>query len=239
MQVELAEAYEVLVGGEGAAGVFLTCEHASERLVEPWEWPAEDRWLVGTHWAYDIGASDLTRELAAALGAVAVLARFSRLLIDPNRRLDAPDLFRDRAEGQPVRLNQGLSAEERQRRVERLYRPFHDAVDRQIAQRGAAIVMAVHTFTPTYEGQARDVEVGVLYDDDEELAATLCAAFAATGLVARLNEPYSGKDGLIYSAHRHARAAGRRAVEIEVRQDLAVEAVVRRKLVEVLHRELG
>ena len=44
------------VVGDVRAPVFLTCEHASQRLPEGWSWPAPDRRLVGTHWAYDLGA---------------------------------------------------------------------------------------------------------------------------------------------------------------------------------------
>jgi predicted N-formylglutamate amidohydrolase len=45
--------------------------------------------------------------LSAAVAAPAVIAQFSRLLVDANRPLDSPTLFRDVADGQPVHLNQG------------------------------------------------------------------------------------------------------------------------------------
>ena len=51
--------------------------------------------------------AELTRELSAAVAAPAVIAQFSRLLVDANRPLDSPTLFRDVADGQPVHLNQG------------------------------------------------------------------------------------------------------------------------------------
>jgi len=43
---------------------------------------------------------------AAALNGPAVIARFSRLLCDCNRPLDAPTLFRTVADGKPIALNQ-------------------------------------------------------------------------------------------------------------------------------------
>jgi predicted N-formylglutamate amidohydrolase len=46
-----------------------------------------------------------------------------------------------------------------------------------------------------------------------------------------MNEPYSGKLGLMYSVDRHAKKHGRRPIELEVRQDLAVDPVVRRRVV--------
>ncbi len=235
MEIEYQDAYE-RIAGPSTASVLLTCEHASERLPEPWEWPAQDRWLVGTHWAYDIGASELTRDVCQALGSPGILSRFSRLLIDPNRPLDSDTLFRESAEGRAVALNSGLSTEQQRERIERLYRPFHDAVSRSLESCAAPVVLAMHTFTPVYEGQQRALEIGVLFDEEEELARRVQALLQEQGLIVELNEPYSGRAGLIYSADFHAKAHGRRALELEVRQDLAVEASVRRKIVDVLSR---
>lgn len=238
MEAFVEDAVEVVLGQTGRAPFLLTCEHASERLPEPWQWAPEDRWLVGTHWAYDIGAEDLCRELAEALGATAVLSRFSRLLIDPNREDSARDLFLALAEGREVALNRGLTPEERERRLSRFWRPYHATVDRELARIDAPVVLSIHTFTPVFAGVAREVEIGVLYDEEEELAERARVALAATGLVVRMNEPYSGRAGLIYSARHHAVNHQRRALELEVRQDLAVEAVVRSKVVSAL-RELS
>jgi len=219
-----------------APAVF-TCEHASERLPGPWTWPELDRRLLGTHWAYDLGAADLCRELAHASRAAAVLSRFSRLLADPNRAVDSPDVFRAFAEGLPVELNRAVTAEDRERRLA-LHRGYHEAADRAVEASTAKTLLAVHTFTPIYEGAARDVEVGVLFVDEERLAAELHLRFVRAGFRAALNEPYSGKDGLLYSVERHAVKHGRRPLELELRQDLAMDPVVRARVVEVVTRFL-
>lgn len=235
--VEIEEAWEVVRGG-GHAGVLITCEHASQRLPEPWRWSERDRRLVDTHWAYDLGAAELAREYAEAIGATAVLARFSRLLADPNRPEDSPTLFRDVAEGQPVELNVAIDPAEREIRLDGYYRPFHEAVDREVAASGAPILLAMHTFTPLYEGTPRELEVGVLFDEEEALAAELLEAFAKAGLRVAPNEPYSGRAGLIHVVDRHARTHGRRAIELEVRQDLAVDAEFRARFLQVLAAHL-
>jgi predicted N-formylglutamate amidohydrolase len=100
----------------------------------------------------------------------------------------------------------------------------------------AEILFAVHSFTPVYEGRPRHLEVGILYDTDEELAVRVRDRLAEDGLEVKLNEPYSGKEGLIYSADFHAAAHSRCAVEIEVRQDLVVDDAFRRRLVDALTR---
>ena len=229
------EAWEA-VEGSPEAPAFLTCEHASERLPPGWSWPERDRRLVGTHWAYDLGAAEITLDLAAALRAPAVLSRFSRLLADPNRAEDDASVFRGEAEGEPVELNQRIDDADRQRRLEGYHRPYHEAIDRRLGESRAEILFSIHTFTPVYEGQVRKVEVGVLFDKQEALANELAEAIAAAGFATALNEPWSGREGLIYAAERHAGAHGRKALELEVRQDLAVSAEVRARLVPVLAR---
>lgn len=225
--------HEAYVAREGAADaiVFLTCEHASEAFPAPTVFFEEDAWLRGTHWAFDLGAEPIVHALADALDAPAVLAAFSRLVCDPNRAEHEPSLFRDVAEGRPVHLNVGLTDEERARRLSAYHRPFHEAVDAALAQSSAKVLLSIHTFTPLYEGNARTMEIGVLFDQEEALAVHMADALAKAGFVVAMNEPYSGREGLIYSAARHAGKHARRALELEVRQDLAVDPAVRARLV--------
>lgn len=217
------DAVERLPGGGGVVPVVLTVEHASNRLPEPWRWPEADSRLVNTHWAIDLGIADFARALSAALGAPAVLARFSRLLVDANRPQGSPTLFRDVADGEPVHLNRNLGESERARRVEGFWRPYHEAVDVMVAEHPGADVLGLHSYTPSYEGQVREVEIGVLYDRDVELGLAWAEQLHGRGFDVRLNEPWSGLAGLMYSPQTHALRHGRRAVELEIRQDLLLD----------------
>lgn len=234
---ETAEAYEIVRGGADAP-LILTCEHASERMPEPWSWPEADRRLIGTHWAFDLGAADLTRELAARIHGVGILARFSRLLVDPNRGEQEPSLFREVAERAPVALNARIDATDREARLTKYYRPFHAAVDREVAVTKATTLLSVHSYTGLYEGEPRMLEVGILFDREEALGEQLVSAFEDAGFHTAPNEPYSGKAGLIHSAAMHADARGLRAVEIELRQDLAVLPAFRARVIDVLAKAL-
>lgn len=227
------EAVEV-VRGSASAPVFISCEHASERLPEPFTWPQEDLRLVGTHWAYDLGARELSLELAEALDASAVLSRFSRLLADPNRAEDHPDVFRAIAEGEPVVLNRAISPTEREHRLSHYHRPYHAALDEELGRVKAHVLFAVHTFTPLYEGRVRTVELGVLYNREEREAERLGEYLRAHFSGVAYNEPWSGKEGLMFSCEQHAERHGRIALELEVRQDLAVDALYRARLVRAL-----
>ncbi len=231
---QLTDAVEVR-GGHRDTHVFLTCEHATQRMPFGWRWPDRDRRLIDTHWAYDMGAREMTHALAEGLNAFAVLSRYTRLLVDPNREEGSPTLFRTHAEGLPVELNTHLLDDvERHKRMEKLWRPYHEAIDRELVQSNASILLAIHTFTPLYEGVRREVEIGVLFDREEELAEELAAGIGARGYRVALNEPYSGKHGLMYVGERHAARRQRRAIELEVRQDLAIDPTFRAEFVPLL-----
>lgn len=240
-EVSSEDAVEVIHLTRAGSGLLLSCEHASRHLPAPWRWRVEDHWLRHTHWAYDIGAAALTRELATATGAAAVLARFCRLLVDPNRPLASDSLLRRQAEGRNVLLNEEISPAEHAQRVA-YWQHYHEALSVQARANRGGVLLALHSFTPHYEGHMREVEVGVLFDKEEKLAQRLAERLqrdlsdAALGraVSVRLNEPYSGQRGLIYSAQHHADAASMRAVELEVRQDLIVEPRFRAALVAAL-----
>ena len=222
------------IDGDFDGRVVFTCEHASADLPEPWMWPDEDRWLVDTHWASDIGAAAFTRRVAQRMNAPAVLSRFSRLLVDPNRPLDSDTLFRENAEGRTVHLNEALLEAERVRRIERFYHPYHAAVSAMVERSRGDTVFSIHTFTDKYEGDARILEIGVLFDDDEEPAQRLVRHLEEAGFHVLENEPWSGKAGLAYSPVRHAQEFGRCALEIEARQDLIVDESFSARLAEAL-----
>ncbi|MFT7625510.1 MAG: putative N-formylglutamate amidohydrolase [Myxococcota bacterium] len=233
----MADAYEFIPGR--SARVFLTCEHASNRLPPPWTWSPGDERLVDDHWSWDLGAADLTRELAASLQAPAMLACFTRLLIDPNRPLTGANLFRDTADGHPVDLNLAISPDDSHARISGYWAPFHDAIDARVAAAPPELLLSIHSYTPVYEGIPRAVQVGVLHDGSEQLAIEWVEILGRlSGLDVRLDEPYTGRGGFMYSAQRHADTAGIPAVELEVRADLCGDPVWRRQLVGWIARAL-
>ncbi len=209
--------------GDPAAGPFVfTCEHAT-RLLPEWEATPADLIHVEDHWGWDIGAADVTRALAARTRSAAVLSRFSRLVCDPNRRTDEPSFVVTEVAGHALSFNRAIDAAERERRVRTYFDPFHDGVDTALATacaRGVAHLCSIHSFTPEWEGSPRPIEVGVLYDAHEHHAEVLAHALAAEGFAVAHNEPYSGYEGMIYSANRHGTTHEIPYLELEVRSDL-------------------
>jgi len=200
----------------------LACDHASARVP----YRLRDLGLTAPdlerHIALDIGAADLTRNLAVLLQVPAVLSRYSRLVIDCNRHLDDPSAFPAISDGSVIPGNQALSANDRAGRADALYWPYHRAIARSLASLGPCpALLAVHSFTPEFGGVARPWHAGVLWDQDDRLAVPLLSALRADGAwCVGDNEPYSGRHPAGYTMDAHAEHGGLPHVSIEVRQDL-------------------
>lgn len=203
----------------------VVCDHASARIpraLSDLGLPQEERLR---HIAWDIGASGLACALAEQLGLPAVLAGYSRLVIDCNRPLGDPTSIVAASDGVAIPGNAGLNAAAREARARACFWPYHDAIDEMLAElRGltpAPAVIAVHSFTPTLRGAARRWQCGVLWDRDPRIPLRLMAALRAeAGLVVGDNEPYSGRDPADFTVGLHAERHGWPHVCIEVRQDL-------------------
>ena len=217
-----------LVEGDRGKGLVLVADHAGRALPDEYGalgLPASE---FDRHIAYDIGVEKVTRELAALLGAPAVLANFSRLLIDPNRGEDDPTLIRQLYDGTVVPGNYPMTAEERERRLERFYRPYHDAVASMAASVAEAsgvapFLFSVHSFTPVMQGIARPWHVGILWDSDDRAPVPLIEALSAEpGLAVGDNEPY---DGALRgdTMFKHAIVNGFAHALVEIRQDLVAD----------------
>eukprot|EP01087_Luapelamoeba_hula_P005330 TRINITY_DN1540_c0_g1_i2.p1 TRINITY_DN1540_c0_g1~~TRINITY_DN1540_c0_g1_i2.p1 ORF type:complete len:333 (-),score=36.27 TRINITY_DN1540_c0_g1_i2:283-1281(-) len=232
------EAYEIH-NPDVICGMMLTCEHASQRLPNGWVWHVEDAHLYNSHWAIDLGARELTIELAAHLSCCAYLCRFSRLLIDANRETWAETLIRSHAErGLPVMLNKELTEHDRQRRMEVCYEPYHNELERRIRSnvRPGGFIFSIHSFTEVYRPTdepvpKREMVGGLLVDQEEALALKIQKALLAQGVDIRINEPYSGVKGLIDQMHTDETLASQyRYLALEVRQDLVLQPEWRSKM---------
>jgi len=179
----------------------------------------------------------MARELTKDLNAVGLLSRYSRLLVDVNRPLSSPTLFRDVADGKPVVLNDKITAAERAKRIKFYYRPYHTAMQRILKQHPIRLVLSIHSFTPVYEGTRRQVEIGVLFNKRSDLAESLQKHFAQSGYDARLNEPWSGKEGFMFAVDSVA-SDTRSCVMLEFRNDLLRDSVWRARVRSLLVAEL-
>jgi predicted N-formylglutamate amidohydrolase len=175
--------------------------------------------LFETHIAYDIGAAFVTRALAKAYGAPALLGTQSRLVIDLNRGADDPTLVMKLSDGSIIPGNRNADAAEVALRLKRFHAPYHAAIRDQIGRIGpGAILVSIHSFTPAWKGVQRPWEMGVLYGRDGRLARPLMKQLALAGFSVGDNEPYTGAlEG--DTLDTHGTKTGHANVLIEMRQD--------------------
>ncbi len=236
-----AEPFTVENGG-GAGGFVIVCEHASNVIPERFAGLGLLDEALETHIAWDPGALGVARHLAERLDAPLVRATVSRLIIDCNRQLDAPDLIVSESDSIAVPGNY-ISEEERRIRVATIHEPFHAVVSRLIETRLAAgiatALVSVHSFTPVLRGLTRPWGVGIIFGRDRRLADPLIEGLKEDGsMVVGVNEPYSPADRVFYTHERHAEPHGLSSAMIEIRNDLIADQASRRAMAMRLARHL-
>jgi len=219
-------AFRVL-NGSSTRPLLIVCDHASRRFPAAIGDLGLDEVALRCHLAWDIGAGSVSRKLARSLEATAVLAEYSRLVVDCNRHLMDPSAFLEFGDGVVIHGNRGLSQEEKDRRAREIYWPYHYAVDVELKRLSKAdcppLVVAIHSFTPVLNGVSRAWDAGVLWDADRPTAEHFIAGLRRHGLNVGDNEPYSGKAPADFTIDHHAEAAGLPHVGIEIRHDLIAD----------------
>lgn len=208
-----------------ARPLLLACDHASARIPASLGDLGVPPGHRLTHIAWDIGAGELSLQLARRLAAPAILAGYSRLVVDCNRPLDDAGAMPASSDGVEIPGNLGLDEAARSLRADALYWPYHRAIAAELAAAGgpglSPVLIAIHSFTPVMHGKQRPWHVGVLWDHDPRLAVPLLAALREErDLVVGDNEPYSGREPPGFTIDHHAGQAGLAHVALEIRQDL-------------------
>jgi predicted N-formylglutamate amidohydrolase len=214
-----------VVNEDGQSPLVLLCEHASNHIPPRYAGLGLPPAALARHIAYDIGAAEVARHLAARLDAVLVLSGYSRLLIDCNRPLDAPSSIPAVSEATVIPGNRDLSPAERAERDRLYFAPFRARAAALLESRLAAgrptALIGIHSFTPVFLGVRRPWHVGVLYRHAHRLAAALRQGFTADpALIVGVNEPYRVTAEGDYTVPWLGEARGIATALIELRQDL-------------------
>ena len=204
----------------------LVCDHASNAVPAHMARLGLEQAELDRHIGWDIGAAMVTESLSVRLGAPAFLSGYSRLVVDCNRPLGSPTAMPPVSDGTVVPANQAVSEAEAAARTDALFWPYHDAIaaylDRVIGAGAVPMLIAVHSFTPVFQGFVRPWEIGLLYEHDDRLVQPLKDALDAIrpGLTIGDNEPYAIIGPSDYSIPVHGQGRGLPHIEFEVRQDL-------------------
>lgn len=182
--------------------------------------------LLDSHRGWDPGALELARNFAHALGAPCFVSTTTRLLVDLNRSVGHRQLFSE--------ITRPLAHTVRQQILALHYRPYRDALEREVARHVAAgrsvLHVASHSFTPTLGEAMRRADVAWLYDPrrpaESDLAARWLTAFACRtpSLRLRRNYPYQGRsDGVAALLRKRFADAAYAGIELEVNQALVAQ----------------
>jgi predicted N-formylglutamate amidohydrolase len=199
--------------------IILSCEHAGNEVPEEYRYLfAEKEEVLNTHRAYDPGAWEIAQFMATKLNVPLFACRTTRLLVEANRSLDSAELFSE--------FSNQLNLAEKQQISDKYYFPYRNRVEQAITHTpGPVLHISVHTFTPVWEGQEREVDIGLLFDPESKKDTDICTSWKIIleellpECSVRFNEPYSGtSDGFTtYMRHQYPRP-DYVGIEIEVNQ---------------------
>lgn len=213
-----------VINENGKAKCLILCDHASNRIPEKLNNLGLDEKALKSHFALDIGAGPLTRLVSDMLDAPAVMASYSRLVVDCNRRLDHPTAFVASGEGRPVPGNVTMSEQDRAMRVDEIYVPYHNKIDemvRRFTDNGVVpVIFSIHTFTKMFFKQVRPWEIGFLWVQDDRVPAPMMTYFREKGFTVGDNEPYDARILRGTSVNHHADAKKLPNALVEIRNDL-------------------
>lgn len=202
--------------------LLLVCEHAGQAIPKSLNGLGISNADLDSHIGWDIGAEAVTRGIAEALGAPAVLQRYSRLVIDCNRPPDAPDGIPETSHKIEIPGNRRLKPNARNARRQEIFEPFQHAVSNCFERHPRRIVLSIHSFNPKLDGTVRPWDVSFLFRKDSETSRYLsdCMHEMHPDLIIGMNEPYQIDNDSDWFVPHHGEAQGVAHSLIEIRNDL-------------------
>lgn len=202
--------------------LIITCEHAGNDVPEEFRHLFEhNQGVLETHRGIDIGALELTNSISELLKKEPYLHTVTRLLVDLNRSTQSPTLFSEFTREQPLHIREKI--------FKKYYQPHRNKIEEKINQVIAdgeqAIHVGIHTFTPFWEDEEREVDVGFLFDPRSKAEQHFCYLWRhefnqrSSELRLKMNEPYRGTmDGFTTYLRRQFSGNNYLGMEIEVNQ---------------------
>lgn len=209
----------------------------------------EPEWFKTAHEARDLYMAetyDMMREKFP--DATFIKGNYSRLVVDLNRHPDYAVRL-DSSENRNILIpqNQPDTCCEKQtaKRMEEIYHPYHSSKKQAIKaiheKHGGAIVLDMHSFTPTWEGQERTFELGTIRANKTPLSCALEDFFKHN----QSDYKYvSGKPYRVADRPENAAAYIQAECEIqylgiEIRNDLLKNQQKREKLINFLEKSIN
>ncbi|MFL6551071.1 MAG: N-formylglutamate amidohydrolase [Povalibacter sp.] len=205
----------------------LTCDHASARIPKALGTLGLSHTELSSHIAWDIGALRVAQLLSERLDATLIMQNYSRLVVDCNRLPTAADSIPLRSEWVDIKGNEHLDDTAIAARRAEIFTPYHDALVSLLEQRQRdrrkTLLIAIHSFTPTYLNVSRPWSVGVMYRKDARLAKALLPLLRKDKrMEVGDNQPYGIEDA-DYGLPVYGESRGLPHIGIEIRNDLIAD----------------
>ncbi|MET4635138.1 N-formylglutamate amidohydrolase [Kaistia defluvii] len=219
-----------LIDRGDASPFVLICDHAGNAVPKALGGLGLPQAELDRHIGIDIGILGVSERLAEQLGASLVFQRYSRLVVECNRRVTSPDSIALVSDGTIVPANADLAPDQRAERIDEIAAPYHRQIVAILDRRAEAglptILVSMHSFTPSLRARPfqRPWQIGLCYANDKRFTIPVLEALGQeAGLVIGSNEPYSVDLVKDYSIPVHGEERGLPYVEFEIRQDLIGE----------------
>ncbi len=232
-----------IVNVNASSDVILVCEHASNYMPADKENLGVALDVIASHVAWDPGALAVAKLISSTLDASLVYPTFSRLIYDCNRPPISPDAMPCKSEIYDIPGNMNMSASEHSARVIEFYMPYYNALNDLLVERievgRQPVIVTIHSFTPIYFGKKREVDVGIIHDQNPTLSESLFGnCCVEDGYITSLNEPYSAEDGVTHTLAEHAVSKGLQNTMIEIKNDLITDTAGQERVAQFLSVKL-
>jgi len=215
---------------ESASPILFVSDHAGRAVPQALGTLGLDEVELSRHIGHDIGIYGVTTKLAQTLGATYLFQRYSRLVIDCNRKPRNQQSIPTVSDGTAIPGNLDLTEDETAAREDEIMRPYHTRIETELAGRAAkgrpTVLISMHSYTEQMRSAPshRPWEICVMAARDWRLADALVQVLQSeTTLCVGVNEPYVVDMEMDYTVPTHAEGKNIPYVEIEIRQDLIAD----------------
>jgi len=207
----------------GSAEILLVCDHASHAVPQAMDRLGLEENVIQDHIGWDIGALEVAVRMSEWLGVPAIVAGYSRLVIDYNRPPEATDRIPPVSDGVMIPGNQSLATEHVEARVQTFFDPYHETIantiDAYLARDAVPVVVSIHSFAPMIGGAHRPWDACVCSDRDRRVAEPLMEELSKEGLHVGDNEPFAFEGPSDHTIPEHGIKRGLPHVLVEMRND--------------------
>jgi len=210
------------VNEESHSPVMLLCEHGGNQLPINQNSLGLSAETLKEHIAWDIGAAEVARKVAALLQAPLLIQRYSRLLIDCNRPPNTAESIPERSDGVVIPGNSNLSHQQRLSRQLEIFNPLDDAIKESLARHPIKAAFSIHSFTPQMRDEKpRPWHAGFLSRTDRRTSEAMINVVKQKRpeLTLAINEPYAIDDESDWFIPHYAESNNLVHCLIEIRND--------------------